>query len=165
MNVIARKRSRHSGLGFTLIEMLAVVAVMALLATIAVPLTEIHRKRGQEEELRRALREIRTGLDTHKKLVDQGRVARPIDGSEFPASLDVLVNGVQDMQSKTGARIFILRQLPRDPFASPEVPAAETWSLRSYESPPDNPRPGRDVFDVRSKALGVGLNGVPYTKW
>ncbi len=155
----------HSCLGFTLIEMLVVVTVMAVLATIAIPLSEVQRKRNQEEELRRALREIRTALDTYKNLVDQGRVARPIDGSGYPASLEVLVTGVQDIQSKTGARIFILRRLPRDPFSPLDVPASDTWSLRSYESPPDNPRPGRDVFDVHSRAVGVGLNGVPYTKW
>lgn len=165
MNQTARAPLPGGGNGFTLIEVLVVVAVMAVLATIAIPMTELSRKRNQEEDLRRALREIRTALDTHKKLADQGRIARPIDGSGFPASLEVLVDGIPDLQSKTGARIYILRQLPRDPMASAELQAAQTWSLRSYDSPSDSPRPGPDVFDVHSRADGVGLNGVPYSKW
>lgn len=73
--------------------------------------------------------------------------------------------GGADARSAQGSRIFLLRRLPRDPFAPAELPAAQTWALRSYASPPDDPKPGRDVFDVHSQATGNGLDGTPYGNW
>lgn len=155
--------ARHRG--FTLIEMLVVVAIVSILATIGLPLTEIAQRRNQEESLRLSLREIRSALDAYKKAMDQGRILRSVGETGYPANLEVLVNGVVDAQSPRGERIYFLRTLPRDPFAPPETPAAETWALRSYDSPPDDPQPGRDVFDVHSKSTALGLNGVAYRLW
>jgi general secretion pathway protein G len=45
------------------------------------------------------------------------------------------------------------------------VPAAGSWGLRSYDSPPDAPVAGDDVFDVYSQSPGVGLNGIAYREW
>lgn len=155
--------ARHKG--FTLIEMLVVVAIVSILATIGLPLTEIAQRRNQEESLRLSLREIRSALDAYKKAMDQGRILRSVGETGYPANLEVLVTGVVDAQSPRGERIYFLRTLPRDPFAPPETPAAETWALRSYDSPPDDPQPGRDVFDVHSKSTALGLNGVAYRLW
>ena len=157
------RRSRHGG--FSLIELLVVVSIMAVLAAIGLPLAELSQRRAQEDDLRRSLREIRTALDDYKRLVDQGRIAKPADGSGYPPRLEVLVEGVVDARSVQGSRIFLMRSLPRDPFAPAELPAAQTWALRSYESPPDDPKPGRDVFDVHSQAPGNGLDGTLYASW
>jgi general secretion pathway protein G len=46
-------------------------------------------------------------------------------------------------------------------FPDPSVPAADTWGVRSYKSPPTDPQPGDDVFDVYSMAPGKGINGIP----
>ena len=152
--------------GFTLIELLVTVAIVSLLATMALPVAELAVRRGQEQDLRAALREIRAGLDAYKRATDEGRVARSALESGFPPTLETLVQGAVDARSPDKRRIHFLRRLPRDPFTrDAELPAGRTWGLRSYESPADAPREGSDVFDVYSLATGTGLNGRPYREW
>ncbi len=151
--------------GFTLIELLVSVAIVAVLAAIALPLAELKSQREKERELKTALREIRAALDAHKAATDEGRIAKPQEQSGYPASLAVLVEGVPDIRSPRGSRIFFLRKVPRDPFAEAGQPAEATWAKRSYESPPDKPREGKDVFDVFSRSERVGLNGIPLREW
>lgn len=151
--------------GFSLIELLVVIAIMGVLASIGLPLAELSHQRTKEEELRRSLREIRTAIDAYKQLVDLGSIQRAADGSGYPPSLGVLVDGVVDARSPQGTKLYLLRKLPRDPFAPAELDATDTWSPRSYASPPEDPKPGKDVFDVHSMASGVGLNGIAYKAW
>lgn len=151
--------------GFTLIEMVVVVMIVGILASAAMPLAALHKRRTQEAELRQALRTLRVALDDHKRAWDAGRIPKKPEDSGYPANLDVLVQGVPDVGSAKGQRIYFLRRLPRDPFADPATPAALTWSTRSYASPPDSPAPGADVFDVASRTEGIGLDGVPYRQW
>ncbi len=158
--VTARRR------GFSLVELLVVIAIMSILATIGLPLAELSHRRAQEEELRRALREIRSALDAYKRQVDAGLIARPAGGSGYPPNLRVLVEGEVNAQTPQAGRLYFLRRMPRDPFALDNaLDAAETWGLRSYQSAPDDPQPGRDVYDVYSKAPGKGLDGTPYRQW
>lgn len=152
--------------GFSLIELLIVVAIMGVLASIGLPLAELSQQRAKEEDLRRSLREIRSALDSYKQLVSLGAIQRAADGSGYPPNLEVLADGIEDARSPQRAKLYLLRKLPRDPFAHGEVTtAANTWNLRSYASSRDDPRPGKDVFDVHSKATGTGFNGVPYREW
>jgi len=150
--------------GFTIVELLVVMTVLAILATAALPLAELTVKRNQERELKLALREVRQAIDAYKKAVDEGRIASTPADSGYPATLEMLVAGVSDAKLG-GSKIYLLRRVPRDPFAEPAESAAATWGLRSFASPPDNPRPGRDVYDVYSQQAGTGLNGVPYREW
>ena len=159
-----RLRSR-SGRGFSLIELLVVIAIMAVLASIGMPLAELSHQRSKEEDLRRALRDIRSALDTYKRLVDEGRVQRAADASGYPPRLEVLTEGIADAKSPQGTMIFILRRLPRDPFAAPELADAATWGLRSYASTAQDPKAGKDVYDVFSLTPGSGLNGQAYRNW
>lgn len=157
---------RHRHGGFTLIEVLITAAIVATLASVAVPLAETQVQRGREHELRRALREIRDALDAWKRASDEGRIQRPTDQSGYPPTLDALVEGVIDARSPRGARIYFLRRVPRDPFyGDSDTPPERTWALRSYESPASAPRPGRDVFDVASTSERRGLNGISYSQW
>lgn len=152
--------------GFTMIELLITVAVIAVLASIAQPLAELSVQRTKEHELRKALRDIRDALDAYKRAVDEGRIVRAADESGYPPSLDALVAGVPDARSQTGGKLYFLRRIPRDPFALGSVATAgETWGQRSYASPPERPSPGRDVFDVHSLSVRAGLNGVPLRDW
>ncbi len=157
---------RRPKLGFSLVELLVVIAIMALLASIGMPLAELSQQRAKEEDLRRALRDIRGALDAYKRLVDEGRIERAADSSGYPPSLDVLVDGAKDARSPQGTRLYLLRSLPRDPFAPAEIVSpADTWAPRSYASTANDPKPGKDIYDVHSKAGALGLNGVAYLAW
>ena len=152
--------------GFSLVELTVVLAIMAVLASSAVPLYELHVKREKEQELRVGLRQIREALDAYKRAIQDGRIARKADESEYPRKLEDLVTGIPDIKDPEKRKIYFLRRLPRDPMSEDEsLSAAETWGKRAYESPPDNPQEGDDVFDIFSRSQNIGLNGIPYDKW
>jgi general secretion pathway protein G len=156
----------RSARGFTLIELVVTVAIVALLATSAAPMLELTVKRGREAELRASLREIRTAIDAYKHAAEQGRIEQEVDASGYPPSLDALVNGVEDISNPDHKQIYFLRRLARDPmFPDATVPPAETWGLRSYSSPPDAPQAGDDVYDIYSLAGGTALDGSAYRDW
>jgi len=153
--------------GFTIIELVITVAIIALLATAVVPSAQLMYQRERESELRDALRTIRTAIDAYKKAADSGCIQKSAEKSGYPPDLQTLVEGVDDASSpKEGVKIYFLRRVPRDPFwPDADSPPADTWGLRSYASAPDDPQPGDDVFDVYSKSAKAGLNGVPYHDW
>jgi general secretion pathway protein G len=153
--------------GFTIIELVITVGIISLLATAVVPSAQLMYQRERESQLRASLRTIRGAIDTYKLASDTGRIKKKADKSGYPPDLQSLVDGVDDASSpKEGARIYFLRSLPRDPFwPDATTPAADTWGLRCYASPPDEPQPGDDVYDVHSRSSRTGLNGVPYHGW
>ncbi|MGV3499140.1 MAG: type II secretion system protein [Hydrogenophaga sp.] len=152
--------------GFTLIELVVTVAIVGVLASVAVPLVEVQVQRAREHELRVALRQIREAIDAYKQAYDAGKMLNRVGASGYPRSLDELVNGVPDARSADNARLVFLRRVPRDPFhPDRERPAAETWGMRTYGSPPDAPRAGEDVFDVYSLSTRRSLRGEPYRDW
>jgi general secretion pathway protein G len=161
--------------GFTLVEMLVVLAIVGVLAAAARPLLELQQQRAREFALRDALRQIRTAIDAYKQAADEKRLALKVGSSGWPPSLDALVDGVplaEKAASEADAspsaqrqRLYLLRRLPRDPFADPALPARDTWALRASDSPPDAPAPGRDVFDVASMSERRALDGSFYKDW
>jgi general secretion pathway protein G len=153
--------------GFTIIELVITVAIISLLATAAIPSAQLIYQRERESELRASLRTIRTAIDAYKRAWDTGHIKRELQRTGYPPDLQALVDGVDDAASpREGVRIYFLRRLPRDPFwPDATTPAEATWGLRSWASPPDDPQPGDDVYDVRSLSSRTGLNGVPYRDW
>lgn len=152
--------------GFSYIEVLFTVAIVAVMATAVMPYMEKNLQRQQEQALRDGLRQIRSAIDAYKLAGEQGQIAIAADASGYPPTLDVLVDGVVDANDPAKSRLYFLRRLPRDPFFPDKtVPASQSWGLRSYDSPPDNPQSGKDVFDVFPRSDSVGLNGVPYREW
>ena len=149
--------------GFTLVEMMVVVAIVGILASMTLPLARLGEQRVKERELRQALREVRGAIDSYKKAGDEGRIVRKAGSSGYPESLDVLVNGVDSTGARAG-RVYFLRRIPADPFAQPAL-EPRLWGLRSYASTAADPKPGDDVFDIFSFSAGVGTNGIAYRQW
>ena len=145
--------------GFTFIELMITVAIMALLASIALPLAEVTVQRNKEKDFRHALREIRGAIDAYKRAADEGAIERKADASGYPETLALLVEGVADKRKTDGSKVFFLRRVPADPISG------EDWGLRSYASTASEPQPGKDVFDVYSRSQEKGLNGVLYREW
>jgi general secretion pathway protein G len=152
--------------GFTLIELVITLAIIGLLATAAMPLAQLVTAREKEAELRTALRDIRTALDEYHRAAQTGHIKQELGSSGYPPDLKSLYIGVEDQASEKKVYLYFLRRIPRDPFfPDGSVAAEETWGLRSFQSPPDDPQPGDDVFDVYPLSTAKGLNGVAYRDW
>jgi general secretion pathway protein G len=145
--------------GFTLAEMVMVVALVSLLATMALPVAKFTVKRRKEAELRLALRQMRDAIDEHKRLSDNGMIPIKLGGEGYPESLEVLVEGV-DLIGQEVKRKF-LRRIPMDPMTKDYE-----WGLRSYQDEPDSDSWGRqNVYDVYSLSDGVAIDGTEYKDW
>lgn len=183
-------RLRPQQQGFTLIELIITIAVLTILTLSVVPLLKLSVKRQREQQLRDALRQMRTAIDEfHRDTVNMpGTAPGPyvdprskvvlsdstifgVDNPDrYPPDLDTLVNGVNvvprmppgipGQQLSTKKKIY-LRSIPVDPMTG----KAE-WDLRScYDDSEASSWGGENVFDVRSKSKEKALNGEDYRDW
>lgn len=155
--------------GFTLIELIVTVTIVAILASVTMPMLKMTVQRSKETELRANLRQIREAIDAYKKAADDGRIKKSIEDSGYPPNLEILVNGVVNEKDANKNKLKFLRRIPLDPMTP--VTNAENedlpnnWGLRSYASEASKPVAGDDIFDVYSQSQQIGINGVPYAKW
>lgn len=146
--------------GFTLIELIATIAILAILVGVSLPLARNTIKREREVELRQALREIRTAIDKFHEESDKGTIEKPPDTEGYPQTLDQLVDGVQ-MIGQAGKTIKFLRKIPIDPMTN-----STDWGLRSYQDEPTAQSwGGQNVFDIYTKSDGVAFDGTRYRDW
>ena len=146
--------------GYTLVELVVVCATLAVLAGITMPVVKFTVKRSKEMELRADLREMRAAIDEFKRYSDAGLIPIELGTDGYPKELEVLVEGV-DVVGQVDRRVRFLRRIPIDPMTG-----EDEWGLRSYQDDWDATSwGGENVYDVYSLSGGVGLNGVPYTKW
>ena len=143
--------------GLTLVELIITVAIVAILASAAVPIARFQVKRTKERELRRDLWEMRDAIDRYKDAADKGAFVTKADSMNYPPDLESLVNGV-DAQGK---KVKFLRRIPVDPMTG----TAE-WGLRANQDDPESDSfGGQNVFDVHSKSIGTALDGTKYSTW
>jgi general secretion pathway protein G len=159
-----RSATRRGQRGYTFIELLVVTTILLILASAVMPLAQVASQRQREAELRRALRELRTGIDAFKDAVDLGQIPTTElePGNEgYPPDLETLVEGISAANDASGRKLRFLRRIPVDPMTG----EAE-WGLRSYQDAPTSTTWGRqNVFDVYSTSEGTGLDGTEYRTW
>jgi general secretion pathway protein G len=149
---------RRGSAGFTLAELVMVVALIAVLSAMVLPVAKFTVKRRKETELRLALRQVRTGIDEYKRLSDQGMIPVKIGGEGYPESLEELVEGVAIVGQETKRRF--LRRIPLDPMTH------DDWVLRSYQDDMDSTMwGGENVYDIRTSSEGIAINGTKYAEW
>ena len=152
--------------GFTLIELVVTVMIVAILAAGVVPIAQLSSQRNKETELKQALRQIREAIDLYKKAADEGKVKKTLDQTGYPPSLEVLEQGVINQSDAKGRVIKFIRKIPRDPMnKDADLKPAETWSKRSYASDVNAPFEGADVYDVYSRSTKKAIDGTIYNTW
>jgi general secretion pathway protein G len=134
--------------GFTLIELLASLAIIALIASLCLPLWALQQQRQKEQELRLALREIRTAIDAYKQAYDQGRIAPRLGSYGYPRSLQELVEGVEDVSRPQRRKLYFLRRIPLNPFVPATTPREQHWLPLGFREPRQRQGWGDELFDI-----------------
>lgn len=134
-------KSQNDSRGFTLIELMIVMAIMGILITIAAPNLKQSIVRAREAVLREDLFQIREAIDQYYA-----------DNGKYPAALSDLINTQEKSKS-------YLRVIPKDPFTN-----AEDWITVAPEGS-GNGGGESGIFDVHSASPLVALDGTAYNTW
>jgi general secretion pathway protein G len=124
--------------GFTLIELMIVMSLIVILASIGLAIYTNSVTRAKESVLKEDLFRMRDAIDQFYS-----------DKGEYPTSL-------QDLVSQK-----YLRSIPVDPFTN----SADTWREVPAEPDPANPTAQSGVYDVRSGSELKALDGTNYSDW
>ncbi len=130
--------ARRARSGFTLIELMVVMSLIVILASIGLTVYTNSVIRAKESVLKEDLFRMRDAIDQY--YADKGK---------YPATLDALVSEKY------------LRSIPTDPFTN----SADTWRAIPSEPDPANPTAEPGVYDVRSGSDQLALDGTHYADW
>ena len=124
--------------GFTMIELLIVVTLITILATIGMTQYRISVIHAREATLKEDLFRLRDAIDQY--YADKGK---------YPSTLEELVSD------------GYVRKIPEDPFTR----SNSTWQTVAAEPDPNNPVAEAGVYDVKSGAEGTAIDGTQYSEW
>src|SRR5262245_32050393 len=150
--------------GFTLLELIITLTIIAVLAAGSIPVARNMIKREKELKLRRPLRKLRKAINSYKIACEAGMVGpldRKVEDECYPPSLEILVEGIHPPQ-KGDTTVRFLRRIPKDPFTG-----KDDWGMRSVQDDADSSSwGGQNIYDVYSKAPGIALDGkTRYKDW
>jgi general secretion pathway protein G len=124
--------------GFTLVELLVVLSLITILAAMGLVQYRNAVRHTQEATLKTNLFRMRDAIDQY--YADKGK---------YPASLDALVSD------------GYLRKIPEDPITQ----SSDSWQTVPAEPDPANPSAEPGIYDVKSGAPGMALDGTNYSDW
>ena len=127
----------RSARGFTLMEIVIVLTVISILATVTVPVYTKHMRYAKETVLKQDLYEMRSAIDKYT-----------IDKERAPQALQDLVTA------------GYLKRVPQDPITK----SADTWQIE-MESEPPSPDVPPGIANVHSGADGTGMDSVPFSQY
>ena len=127
-----------SSKGYTLIELIIVMAIISILVSIAIPIYQKSLLRTKESLLKNNLFTMRTVIDEYT-----------YDKQKAPQQLDDLV------------REGYLRQMPLDPI----VGNSTSWKIIMEDASASASQSEPGIFDVRSSSEKTSLEGTPYSEW
>jgi general secretion pathway protein G len=130
-------RLRRSS-GFTLIELMIVMVLIVILAGVGLAVYGNSVTRAKEATLKEDLFRMRDSIDQYYA-----------DKNKYPPTLSALVDEKY------------LRMIPVDPFTN----SVDSWQTTLSEADPSNPSAEPGVYDVKSGAEQMSLDGTPYSEW
>lgn len=154
--------------GYTLVEMLGTLAIIAVLAVMVMPYGKLVVKRQNEYQLDRSLRTIRVAIDQFHEDWRGGKISKIAGAASsdgYPVNLALLVEGVPGKELTSVPKKY-LRRIPVDPFAPAGISREDQWQYIGYRDKPDtNHWNSEDVYDIRSNSQATSINGSPYRDW